>query len=377
MHDNPMRRQTFSLPDLIEAQFNDLEPKTRLLFTAPEIYSFRQIILTGCGDSYIAARAMKDIFELLTGIPTSAVSAIDLARYYHPDFIGRYPNDPLVLYVSNSGSVARLGEAARFVNSFGGLSVGITSDAQSLLAENSNRILKLDVPGFESAPGIRSYEVSLIALLLLAIRIGEVRCVYTMDQAGFYRNDILNQAHALENLLPAMDSEAEKLAMDWQGFPAYEFVGAGFDYAAASYGVAKMLEATGSFATVVDSESWFHLNCFVKDVDRLGTFVVSNSTNPGASRTTEMIDAAKTFRKLAVVTDKRLEGITNQFIVPSTESQITMPLTQFVPFALFAGYVAEITGEKYGRGAAGPWAFTMNGRGVKDSAIVVRKKLLE
>lgn len=64
--------------------------------------------------------------------------------------------------------------------------LGITGNAESLLAQNSDKVLKLDIPDFESAPGTRSYGVSVMALLLLAIRIGEVRGAYTMDQAMNY-----------------------------------------------------------------------------------------------------------------------------------------------------------------------------------------------
>ena len=81
-YDNPMSRQVFSLPDLIETQYDDLEEKARLVLSFQEIFNIQRIVLTGCGDSYAASLAAKPIFEMLTGIPTEVVTAIDLSRYY-------------------------------------------------------------------------------------------------------------------------------------------------------------------------------------------------------------------------------------------------------------------------------------------------------
>jgi len=377
---NPMCQQVQSLSQLLVEQQPDLERKTRTVFTTPEIYSFQKIILTGCGDSFIAAQSMQAIFELLTEIPTEAVPALDLARYYHPKFVGTSPNTPLVIFISNSGQVARLAEGAQFIKAFGGMSLAITGNPESPLGKEADRILKLDIPSFVPSPGVRSYMVSVLALYLLAIRIGEVRQKYTMDQAGFWRDDVFTLAKAMDQRLPKIMEQASALADAWNDKTCFEFVGAGFDYAAAAYGAAKMFEATGDFTTLVDSEEWFHRNCFIKDIDHLGGWIVTNSTNPGKSRTHELIKVASTFRDCAIVTDKLLEDVDAsipQFIVPVSEAHITMPLAQFIPFACFAGFLAEKKGSEYGRGSKGSWSFTAGGAGVKNSEIVVRKALLK
>ena len=77
-----MSRQVESLPELMEQQYDDLEPKTRKVLSFQEIYNIQRIILTGCGDSLAAAMATKHAFEMLTGIPTEVVTAIELGRFY-------------------------------------------------------------------------------------------------------------------------------------------------------------------------------------------------------------------------------------------------------------------------------------------------------
>lgn len=373
--DNALRRQVYSLPELLRQQYDDLEPKTRKALTTPEIFSIQRIVLTGCGDSYAAAMATKHAFEMLTGIPTEVVTAIELARFYDRKQLGFSPNNPLVIAVSNSGGVARVYEAMERANKHGAFTLGITGNETSRLGACAHKILKLDIPPFESAPGARTYLVSVLSLLLLAIRFGEVRGSYTMDQAMDYRRDLVRQADELQALLPDMDAAVCEIAGKWQHLPAFDFVGAGFDYAAAWYGHAKVFEAVGKYAMHINSEEWLHMNFFMKDTDNLATVIVANTTNPAYSRTKELIGyAGKLGRPLLVVTDGgagEFDGEVPLVRVPRTAYPISMPLTQFAPLALLAGYIGDMNGEEDGRGCRGKWAFAEGGASVKNSEIII------
>lgn len=375
-YDNPMRRQVFSLPGLICEQYEDLEPKTRKVLTFQEIYNIQRIILTGCGDSFAAGMATKHAFEMLTGIPVEVVPAIELSRFYDTGHLGIDCRNPLVIAVSNSGEVARVTEAVMRARKYGCFVLGVTGHMESSLGKNSDKLLKLDIPEFESAPGTRSYEVSMMALLLLAIRFGEVRHRYTMDQAMSYREDIKKQGGLLEAYLPEIDKICEKTALAWKDFPCYDFVGSGFDYATAWFGQAKILEATGKFAMHINTEEWFHLNFFARAAGQLGTVVVGNTASPGFSRTREMVTYARQLgRPLMVISDggeADFNGEAGIYVkVPRPEYPVCMPLTHFVPVCLLAGYISAMTGEKYGRGCEGPWEFSAGGAGVRNSEMRV------
>lgn len=375
-YDNPMSRQVESLPELMEQQYDDLEPKTRKVLSFQEIYNIQRIILTGCGDSLAAAMATKHAFEMLTGIPTEVVTAIELGRFYCERHLGIDCRNPLVIAVSNSGTGARVSEAVQRAGKHGCFVLGVTGNEESPLGIHSDKILKLNIPAFESAPGTRSYLVSVMSLLLLAIRFGEVRHQYTMDQAMDYRRDIRRQGELLRTLLPEMKTVCQTVAEEWQGFPCYDFVGSGFDYAAAWFGQAKILEATGKFAMHINTEEWFHLNFFARNAREMGTVVVANTTSPGHSRTREMVKYANVLhRPLVVITDGSAEDFGGEqaiyIQVPKPEYPITMPLTQFAPVCLIAAYIAELTGEEYGRGCEGDWSFSKNGAGVTESEIMV------
>lgn len=374
--ENTMHQQVLSLPELLRQQYEDLEPKVRKVLTTPEIFSIQHIVLTGCGDSHAAAMAVKYTFEALTGLPTEVVPAIELSRYYREEKLGGAPADPLVIAVSNSGSVARVGEAIQRVVKHGAFALAVTGNRGSILGSSASRILDLAIPAFPSCPGTRSYLVSLLALHLLAIRIGEVRGRYTMDQAMAYRYDILAQADKLEEMLPEMDRQMLALASAWKDKEAFDLVGAGPDFSTAWFGQAKVYEATGRYAMSINTEEWLHLNFFMRRVEHIGTVVVCSSDSPALSRAKELIAHASEDmgRSTLVITDGEL-GIHTDAVIcrtPKTAYPMSGILTQFVPLCLLTGYIAAMIGEVDGRGCEGPWAFAQNGAGVKNSEIIVK-----
>ncbi len=372
--DNAMRRQVFSLPELLHHQYEDIEPKARKVLSTPEIFSIQRIVLTGCGDSCAAALAAQPAFESLCGLPTEVVPAINLARLYPRGRLGFAPGNPLVIAISNSGEVARVAEAVRRTVEMGAFTLALTGNAQSPVGKACSRVLQLDVPPFESAPGVRSYMVYILALLLLAVRFGEVRGAYTMDEAMAVRMDMLAQADTLTALLPQIDAEVLMDAEKWQALEAFDFVGSGFDYAAGLYGQAKIWEALGGRAMLADSESFLHLNFFMKQPEKIGTVLVANTTNPCHSRNKELLGyLLRLGRPLMVLTDGSEAdfGTPARFIpIPKTRYPINMPLTQFAPLALLAGYLAQMRGEEYGRGCKTPWDFAEGGRAVRESEAI-------
>jgi glucosamine--fructose-6-phosphate aminotransferase (isomerizing) len=363
---------------LIETQYADIEPKARVVLSTPEIFDIQHIILTGCGDSYAACLSMKYVFEHLTKIRTDVVKTIELSRFTEKKFLGGAPHDPLVIAVSNSGKVARIGEAMQRVRELGAFVLGVTGDPNSNLGVQSDRILKLDIPKFPSAPGTRSYLACVMALYLLAIRIGEVRGRYTMDVAKSYRKDIQNSGNTLKTLLPEMDTTMVAVAEQWKNFHNFDFIGAGFDEATALFGMAKVFEATGDFATEVNAEEWLHMNFFMNHPNQIGTVLIATANNPAFSRVREVADyAIRLGRPLVIITDGTKDdfgGIPATYVqVPKTEHWATQPMIQFIPICLLFGYLMAMKGEKPGRGCSGPWSFSQGAACVRNSEIVIKE----
>lgn len=365
--------QVESLPELIRQQYADMEPKARKVLTTPEIFGICKIVLTGCGDSYAAALAVKDAFASLTGIQTEAVPAVELSRTVENSTFGFAPNNPLVIAVSNSGMVVRMNEAVRRAHEHGAFTLAVTGNKESPFAAAASRIMDLSVPSFESAPGTRSYLVSVMALLLIAIRIGEVRGRYTMDTAMDMRYDMLEQANQLEEMLPEMKDKMFALAEQWKDKEAFDFVGTGMEFGTSWYCHAKILEQVGKYTFYKNSEDWLHTNLFLRRNTETATIVFSDSRNRACGRTCELISyAQKLERPLLVVGDGIPEGSDVDFVrVPKSKYYINSCLTQYAPINILANYVANMIDEIDGRGCEGVWSIAKGARCIRESKVEI------
>lgn len=372
---NPLKAQVMSLPELLKAQYEDLESKTRSILSTPEIYSLQHVILTGCGDSWAAVMAMKYAFEEFTGLRCETVRTLDLARYYPSKRLGGAPMDPLVIGVSNSGKVARMAEAMERATSHGAFTLAVTGNGDSPLAQASSRILKLDVPPFASAPGTRSYMVSLLALYLLAVRIAEVRGRMSMDRARTLRKEIPALADELGRMLEGIDSSVMEVAGQWKSMHGFDFVGGGVDEATAFFGMAKVFEATGHYANYINVEEWLHLDFFLTDRQNIGTVLIASADNAAASRIREVLGYMKQLgRPLLLISDVPAGEFGVEcpcVIVPKTLHWTAFSMMSFIPICLLMGYVQEAVGQKAGRGCEGPWSFSKGARCVRESEKVI------
>ena len=374
--DNAMRRQVYSIPELISQQYEVMEPRIREALTFDEIYSLQHIIITGCGDSMAAGMAVRHAFERLTGLPIEVLPAIDVARHYPKTRVGGAPNCPLVITVSNSGKVSRVKEAIERMKELGALTLGMTSGSSTPLGSVCQKVIDTSIPSFESAPGVRGYLASVEALLLLAIRIGEIRGRYTMDQANLYRKDIKKCPDRLLEVLDRVDNQVYKIAGQWKDFGGFDFVASGIDYASAWYGQAKMIEAAGKYSMHINTEEWLHLNFLLKDVSTTGTVVVIDDENPALGRARETLHYMQVMKRpLMVVTDMENPEVEDGHCVlmPKTDFDITSPLLYFIPLALLAGYIGIMSGETYSRSIRDNWKFAEDASAIWKSKIEIIK----
>lgn len=358
-YDNPMRRNAYDVPGLCITQCTLIEKESRLMLSTPEIYHVGRILLTGCGDSYIAALAAKYAFEELAGIPTEVVSTIDLARHIHPSVLAGGKGTTMVVAVSNSGRVTRVAEAVSRARKYGCLTVGITGDDQSPLAQAAEKVLKLEVPKFEAGNGVRSYMVSMLSMISIAIRMGEVKGRYLMTAAEGYRGDICAYAQRYEEEIAALDDQMFALAQQHTGKMMFDFVASGPNFATAYFSWAKIQEATGDFTCATSTEDWMHGQCFLKRIDQTFTMLFAHADSQAQSRTKEVLDCMAQMQRnpylLIDAEDAQLpQGVTGIF-VPSCPHEWLAPLLNYLPFSLFSGYLCELEQEQYGRGCRDNW----------------------
>ena len=358
---NAMRENAFDVPSLCATQCAKIESDSRMILTTPEIYELRRIIITGCGDSYAAGISMKPALETLTGLPVTVEPAMSLARYTAPDTFGK-PGSTLVMAVSNSGTVARVAEAVQRASNYGCLTLAITGKSDSPLAKASNKQVPLFIPPFAAGGGngVRSYLISMLSLLLVGIRIGEVKGRYMMTDSEDYRRAVVDYAKAFEAALPALDEQMLKLAQETSSHEIFEFLGSGGNLGTAWFSHAKIIEATGDAASFTDLEAWMHLYCFYRELDKKVAFAYTNAAGTDRSRAEETLGAmGKMKDKLFIITDSaelELPETCTRIVIPACKYDWLSPLLNYLPVALYAGFLCELKGETYGRSGREDWS---------------------
>lgn len=356
-YENAMLRQVLSVPELLTEIYKDVEPQVRYVLTTPQIYSVKKVVLTSCGDGYAACLAAKRAFERFLQIPIEVVDPLSLGRYYQMKWVGESPCDPLVIAVSNSGMVTRVVEAVERMRSHNALTIAVTGNPDSPLGKAAEKHIVPKIPKFESSPGIRSYAVLQMIVYLLAIRMGEVRLKYTMDQANEYRREVREMPGLFLENAEEICARTLEVAKEFKNCTSAEMIGCGADYGTAWYGHEKMYEAAGIPAVHLDSENWFHVNYFLKDVGNTLTMVFASRENEAHSRTQELVERMNQMgRRFVLITDDETLEAPYRFLTPVSGNGLFMAMCGHMVPALVAGYLAAMREEPYSRGFKGIWA---------------------
>ncbi|HEV7961124.1 MAG TPA: SIS domain-containing protein [Actinoplanes sp.] len=361
------RDQVFSLPQLIRDTTWAVEDRARSVLSTPDLLNLRLAVLTGSGDSHIAARAGQYAWQALGGVPTFVDDAMTAARYRLDPIAAGQRLRPLLVAVSNSGEVARVVEAAGRARAEGAAVLAVTGSADNRLARAADATLLATAPPFAAAPGVRSYAMSLLGLYHLAIRVGEVRGRYTMDEAHERRRQLAGLADTIEAGLDAAAAAAAALAEQWAAHPGMDLLGSGPGRASADYGAAKLLEASGIRAYGQDIEEFVHLHYFAADTT-IPVVLVTCGTSAARSRAAEVAKLLETLgRPAATLSDEPLIGthLPHAADVP----EIFQPLLHIAPLALLADEIMRRRGEQPGRGGRDGWIDSVDGATTRGSAI--------
>jgi len=289
------------------------------------------------------------------------------SRYRVDPITGGQRLRPLVVTVSNSGEVARVVEAARGARDAGAAVLAVSAGTGNRLTDAADAVVRVPAPTFAPAPGVRSYVMSLLGLFHLAIRLGEVRGRYTMDEAGELRRQLEATADAIESTLDHAAQAATRIAEDWAAHGVLEFLGSGPGRASAGYGAAKVLEAAGVRGYDQDVEEFVHLQYFAADTT-VPAVLVAPTNSAARSRVIEVAALLRTLgRPAATLSDEPLLG----HYLPHAPgvAEIWQPLLHVAPLALLAGELMRVRGEEPGRGGRDGWADSVNGSTTRDSAI--------
>jgi glutamine---fructose-6-phosphate transaminase (isomerizing) len=200
-------------------------------------------------------------FETLAGVPCEPVSAYRFVRYGPlPTYHAASNGQALLIAASVSGTTQAVVEAIEHAQRHGATTIALTGTAHSPAAQAADHALIVDLPNPERSPGIRTYQASLLGLLLSALCLAEAR--RGNPPADPLRRELAGLADAVEATAQAVKDPCDRLARELADTPVAMVVGSGPGYGTAQFAAAKIIEAAGLFASGQDLEEWSHVERF-------------------------------------------------------------------------------------------------------------------
>ena len=178
-----MYDQIISQPPLLLEVLERAEQRVQRVLARFEAHRWQAIYTAGCGDSFYAGLACEMAFARFCRLPVKALPALQFARYE----VDNLAQPAVVLGISNSGAVSRSIEALAMARAAGADTIAVTGHEASPITREAAAAIALPIPPLGRSPGIRSYLVQLITLLLCALRLGEIRQVLTAAEAETWR----------------------------------------------------------------------------------------------------------------------------------------------------------------------------------------------
>ena len=324
------------------------EQQVRAVLTPSEWKAVKKVYLTGDGDSYHASCAAEMAFQVIADVACEPLSAQRFLDYGAAWMRPAAPPQTLVIATSASGGTERVVQAIERAKEYGALTVALTGTPNSAVTQVADRSVVVELPHKERSPGIRTYQASLMGMLLVAIQLAERQGRYAQEETDRLRQELIALADVVDATTNAIQAGCREVADMIAASPIVVMLGSGPSYGTALYSAAKLVEAAGVFVLGQDLEEWWHVERFAYPLD-MPVFVIAP---PGRShwRAQSVAATARGLgrRVIAVTHTDDTEVTRHAHMVLPVQGEVREEFSPLL-YPLFASYVAAHVAERLGR----------------------------
>ncbi|XP_074503616.1 glutamine--fructose-6-phosphate aminotransferase [isomerizing] 2 [Sebastes fasciatus] len=202
-----------------------------------EIKRCRRLIVIGCGTSFHAAVATRQILEELTELSVMVELASDFLDRNTPVF-----RDDVCFFISQSGETADTLMALRYCKGQGALTVGITNTVGSSICRETDCGVHINAGPEIGVASTKAYTSQFVALVMFGLMMSEDRI--SLQQR---RLEIINGLKVLPDLIKqvlTLDKKIKSIADELYEQRSLLVMGRGFHYATCLEGALKIKEIT-------------------------------------------------------------------------------------------------------------------------------------
>lgn len=307
-----------------------------LNMTDEELRALKKIHIVACGSAYHAGVTGKYVIEGIARIPVE----VDLAsefRYRNPIL----EEGALVIVISQSGETADTLAALRESKARGAKVLGIVNVVGSSIAREADNVMYTWAGPEIAVATTKAYSAQLIALYLLAMKLGKVQGRLDEETFASMLGDLKCLPDQIELLLNNKQ-KIQKFANRYIGAKDVFFIGRGIDYAISLEGSLKLKEIS-----YIHSEAYAagELKHGTISLIEEGTLVAAVSTQPElyAKTISNMVEVKARGAFVLAVTceeNKAIEKAADYVIyIPETNPYFANSLA-IIPLQLFGYYVS-------------------------------------
>uniref|UniRef100_A0A3Q3LMT0 glutamine--fructose-6-phosphate transaminase (isomerizing) n=1 Tax=Mastacembelus armatus TaxID=205130 RepID=A0A3Q3LMT0_9TELE len=202
-----------------------------------EIKRCRRLIVIGCGTSFHAAVATRQILEELTELPVMVELASDFLDRNTPIF-----RDDVTFFISQSGETADTLMALRYCKDHGALTVGITNTVGSTICRETVCGVHINAGPEIGVASTKAYTSQFVSLIMFGLMMSEDRLSLQNR-----RLEIINGLRMLPDQIKtvlSLDEKIKAIASELYQQRSLLVMGRGYNYATCLEGALKIKEIT-------------------------------------------------------------------------------------------------------------------------------------
>uniref|UniRef100_A0A8C4Q233 glutamine--fructose-6-phosphate transaminase (isomerizing) n=1 Tax=Eptatretus burgeri TaxID=7764 RepID=A0A8C4Q233_EPTBU len=197
----------------------------------------RRLILIGCGTSYHAAIATRQVLEELTELPVMVELASDFLDRHTPVF-----RDDVCFFISQSGETADTLMALHFCKENGALTAGITNTVGSSISRDTDCGIHINAGPEIGVASTKAYTSQVVALVMFALFMSEDRISMKQRRQAIFKG-LQELPDQIREVLQ-IDDDVKELAANLYKQLSLLIMGRGYNYATCLEGALKIKEIT-------------------------------------------------------------------------------------------------------------------------------------
>ena len=231
-----IHEQPRAIRETIAGRISEIDGDVRLKLgmSEEEIKCLERVTIIACGTSYHAGMLAKNLFARVAGLPVDVEVASEFLNL-------QVRPRTLLLGITQSGETADTLLALKKAKTCGARSLAITNVVGSTVTELVDGTIYTRCGPEIGVAATKTFTSQLVAIILLAIRLGRARAHLTPDQARKMLIELTKLPGLVQRVLEKRE-EIRKIAELYAGASCYFFIGRDYLYPISLEGALKMKE---------------------------------------------------------------------------------------------------------------------------------------